>query len=151
MFKSIILGGAAAVALTCGGFVASSFAQTQQAPAGAPAATTQSNPSEKPAADESSAAMTTKHMRHHYRSHWARYHSTRQERAETLRLNQDQLARAQGASQGSYGTMEQQQPQPAPAPSNDMNGGPNAAPSSDMSQPTPPPPPPPNAPPPQKP
>ena len=145
MFKSIILGGAAAVALTCGGFVASSFAQTQAAPAdqSAPAASspatpaTQAAPAEKPAADESGAA--TKHVKHHHRSHVARRGSTKQERAETQKLNQDQLAKAQAASQGRYGTMEQQQPgsepgnmnnAPAPSTSNDT-GGPNTAAPSD--------------------
>ena len=151
MFKSIILGGAAAVALTCGGFVASSFAQTAPADQSAPAASspavpaTQAAPAEKPAADDSSTATSTKHVKHHHRMHTARGGSTKQERAETQKLNQDQLAKAQGSSQGQYGTMEQQ-PQPGSEPSNVNNapapstsnatGGPNTAAPSDMSQPS---------------
>ncbi len=117
MFKSIILGGAAAVALTCGGFVASSFAQTAPADQSAPAASstpdTQAAPAAKPA-DDSSAAMTSKPAKHHHRTHTARGGSTKQERAETQKLNQDQLAKAQGSSQGQYGTMWNSNRSPAP-------------------------------------
>ena len=79
--------------------------------------------------------MTTKHAKHHRRMHMARSHSTRQERAETQKLNQDELAKAQGASQGQYGTSEPQPSNtPAPSTSNDT-GGPNTAPPSDTPQP----------------
>jgi hypothetical protein len=149
-FKSIILGGAAAVALTCGGFVASSFAQTAPADQSAPPAATapatpatQAAPAEKPAADDT--ATTTKHVKHHRRMHTARNGSTKHERAETQKLNQDQLAKAQSASQGQYGTMEQQ-PQPGSEPSNVNNapapstsndtGGPNTAAPSETAQPS---------------
>lgn len=122
--KSIILGGAAAVALTCGGFVASSFAQTQQAPAdqSAPAASsqatpdTQAAPSDKAAASDTSSAPT-KHVKHHRRMA-RKGGSTKEERAETQKLNQDQLAKAQGASQGQYGTMQQPSDQSTTTPQN---------------------------------
>ncbi len=98
-FKSIILGGAAAVALTCGGFVAQGLAQTQPAP----------DATSSMSSDDAS-KTTVHHVHYHYyyhhnRSHWARYHSSTSERAETARLNQEQLARAQSGQQGQYGTM----------------------------------------------
>ena len=124
--KAMILGGTAAAALMCAGLATPSFAQQQPATPdqSAPAAAAPATPDATTAKD----TMTSK-PKHHARRHH-KIHSARMEKgseyAETRRLNQEQLAKAQGGAQGSYGTMEQQQ---APAaPPSDMNApqAPNA-------------------------
>lgn len=131
--KAIILGGTAAAALTCAGLATPSFAQTAPADQSAPAAAPST-----PDATTSKDTMTSKPKHrmhhHHHKIHSARM-SSHEEYAETRRLNQEQLAKAQGGAQGSYGTMEQQQPQaPAAVPPSNSNNPPpsdmnNAAPS----------------------
>jgi hypothetical protein len=116
--KSHILGGAAVIALACAGFVAPSIAQ-QTAPA-----TDQAAPAAPAASDDAAPTKAPAHHMHHNRWKHARGHSSPEERAETARLNQQQLAKAQGGSQGQYGgaaPSDTSNPPPAPAPSDQSN------------------------------
>jgi hypothetical protein len=126
--KTLVLGGTAAFALVCGGLVSQGFAQTQsQTPAAQDQSTQpadQSAPADQSMTGKSSAATDTTsapkhHARHHRRMRTARNYSSKSERAQTRQLNQDQLAKAQAARQGQYGTSEPQpQAQPGSEPSN---------------------------------
>jgi hypothetical protein len=150
--KSIILGGTAAAALMCAGLATPSFAQQQPAPTdqSAPAAAPTATPDTSPASTDT---MTSK-PKHHARHHHHKMHSARMEKgseyAETRRLNQEQLAKAQGGAQGSYGTMEQNQqqapaavpPSNSPPPSNMNNPPPSDTNAPPPSAPNPPPAPP---------
>jgi hypothetical protein len=114
--KSHILGGAAVIALACAGFVAPSIAQ-QAAPA-----TDQAAPAAPAASDDAAPTKAPAHHMHHNRWKHARGHSSPEERAETARLNQEQLARAQGGSQGQYGgAAPSESNPPAPAPADQSN------------------------------
>jgi len=137
--KSHILGGAAVIALACAGFVSPGFAQqtapADQAAPAAPAASDTAAPAKAPA----------HHMRHNRWKH-ARGHSSAEERAETEKLNQQQLAKAQGGSQGQYGGAQPSDTSTAPAPA-DQPSTPQPNDDSKMApmNNTPPPPPPPDS------
>ncbi len=134
-FKSFVLGGAAAVALTCAGITAG-IAQQTSAP---PAQDNQTMPSQSAAPDatqsaapdatgnQSDATTTTKHHRHAH--HMARMSKTEarensQEAIETQKLNEQQLANSQNG-QASYGGQQSPGTQATGSDMNQNNG--NAA------------------------